>query len=118
VTRDESSVIVENRSAGDRVVHLSVSGEIDMETVDALRDALMATITAGEAAAVVVDFAEVSFCDSSGVHALDAAYGAATERGIAFEVINLQPPVRRVLELVGILAELTNPQQTSPGWTG
>jgi anti-anti-sigma factor len=107
-------VSIESRRTDDGVVLLGVSGEIDMATVDTLRDALMTAVTAGDGAAVVVDFAGVSFCDSSGMQALDAAYATAASRGIGFEVINLQPTVRRVLGLVGILDTLTKPLTAMP----
>ena len=55
----------------------------------------------------VVDFDQVSFCDSSGIAVLDRAYGEARNACLTLRLLNPQPAVRRVLELVGILETLT-----------
>jgi anti-anti-sigma factor len=100
---------VESRSAGEGVVQVRVSGEIDMVTVGSLGDALQVVVTDSDVARIVVDFTGVSFCDSSGIRVLDAAYAVASRRGIAFELVNLQPSVRHVFEIVGVLDALTKP---------
>jgi hypothetical protein len=66
--------------------------------------------------AIVVDFGQVSFCDSSSIESLDRAYGAASDAGIILRLLNLQPIVRQVLDLVGILETLTDPPLTSAAW--
>ena len=81
-----------------------------MATVEELDLAMTAAVTRHGVAAVEVDFAGVSFCDSSGLAALDNAYAGAAQRGIRFRLINPQPGVRRVLQLTGLLEVLTNPQ--------
>ncbi|GAA4969356.1 STAS domain-containing protein [Actinoplanes utahensis] len=89
------------------VVHVSVAGELDMATADSVSEALNTAIAAPGATRILVDFAQVGFCDSSGLNVLDRAYGAATAEGVAFQLVGLQPPVRRVLELLGMLDTLT-----------
>lgn len=89
------------------VIRVHVVGEIDMETVDDVKSALFAALAADGASNVVVDFADVTFCDSAGIAALDRAYGEASQRGIDFRVTNVQPGVRRVLEITGMLDSLT-----------
>jgi anti-anti-sigma factor len=91
------------------VVHVSVAGEIDMATAEDLKAALHNAITYPGATRILVDFAQVSFCDSSGLHVLDQAYGDATTKSVSFQLVNLQPAIRRVLELVGVLDTLIEP---------
>lgn len=89
------------------VGRLSVAGEIDMDTVGELDATMSEVMTRSDVTKLVVDFAEVTFCDSSGIAALDRAYAAAAERGIGFQLVNLQPIVRRALEITGVLEGLT-----------
>jgi anti-anti-sigma factor len=91
------------------VVRLSVAGELDMATADEFAAAVLETLVSGDTVAVMLDFAAVSFCDSSGIRALDRLYGVAAEMGIHLRAENLQPIVRRVLEITGILEALTEP---------
>jgi anti-anti-sigma factor len=62
------------------VAHLSVAGEIDIATVDVLAEALREALTRAGTIRVVVDFASVTFCDSSGLAALDNAYAHAAAK--------------------------------------
>jgi anti-anti-sigma factor len=101
--------MVESHGATDGVVLLRVTGEIDMETVADLSSALQDAVADGDVTGIVVDFAGVTFCDSSGIRALDQAYVAASRRGIGFRVVDLRPPVRRIFEIVGVLEALTAP---------
>jgi anti-anti-sigma factor len=102
-------VKTDSRSDADGVLTITVAGEVDMATVDHLTDALREAVIRSDATAIIVDFAEVTFCDSSGIAALDEAYGAATARPIRLRVINVRPAVRRVLEITGTFGALTAP---------
>jgi anti-sigma B factor antagonist len=97
--------ITANTDAG--VVHLHVAGELDMATADDLRKALHQAVTEPGTTKILVDFGEVGFCDSSGIEVLDRAYGEARDAGIGLRLVNPQPVVRRVLDLVGVLETLT-----------
>jgi len=94
----KSGMMVSTMTTGDGMFRLLVTGEIDMATVGDLEAALTQAITADATTAVVADLAQLTFCDSSGIAALDRAYHQASQRGVAFRVRNLQPPARRVLE--------------------
>jgi anti-sigma B factor antagonist len=89
------------------LVRLVVAGEIDMATSDALAGALRDAIATEHAKEVAVDLAGVTFIDSSGIRALVVAQDDATERGVAIYVTKPHAHVRRVLELTGLLAVLT-----------
>jgi anti-anti-sigma factor len=91
------------------VAHLSVAGEIDMATVDVLAKALREALTHADTTRVVVDFAGVTFCDSAGLAALDKAYAGAARQDTVLQLVGLQPAVRGLLELVGMLEALTRP---------
>jgi anti-sigma B factor antagonist len=90
-------------------VYIVVSGEIDLATVDDMRHAMTEAIAGDGVREVLVDLTGVTFCDSSGMEAFDAAYGLAAGRGVRFRIFNMQPMVRRVLEVVGLLGPLTAP---------
>ncbi|OJF10618.1 STAS domain-containing protein [Couchioplanes caeruleus] len=102
------NVTIETRGEATTVC-LTVTGEIDMATVDGLARALREAISHAGVTEVVADLSAVTFCDSSGVAALDRAYAEGMRRGTVFRITHPQPPVRRVLELTGMLETLTRP---------
>ncbi|GAA3939897.1 hypothetical protein Aau02nite_48990 [Amorphoplanes auranticolor] len=91
------------------VAVVRVSGEIDMAT----RDGLSATITRyahdDRVHGVILDLNDVTFLDCTGVSALLAARRAAVASRCRFAVVNLQPSVRRVLQLTSTLEVLGTP---------
>ena len=89
-----------------RLIRLSVTGEIDMATVNELATPMTAALERADVTGLIVDFAGVTFCDSTGIAALDRAFAAASRRGIPFQLVNVQPGIRRVLELVGLFEAL------------
>jgi anti-anti-sigma factor len=92
-----------------KVVHVVVSGEIDMDSVDALRRVTADAIRTAGVRDVRVDLAGVTFCDSSGVALFDEAYHAAAEQGLRFRLTGVRPAVGRVLEIMGLMEPLTAP---------
>jgi anti-sigma B factor antagonist len=100
-------VVDVSRQQSGSVARLTVAGEIDMASVDALAKALLDAMLNPGISAIEIDFSAVTFCDSSGVAALDEGYAAAREHGITLRVINLRPIVSRVLEITGLLEPLT-----------
>lgn len=51
---------------------------------------------------VVLDFADVDFCDSSGLRVLVEAYQRFNEAGGSIRVVNARPHVRRVFEVTAL----------------
>ncbi|MEV6492673.1 STAS domain-containing protein [Actinoplanes sp. NPDC051633] len=94
-------------------VYVFVAGEIDMATADELQHALITAVGGRSATEVLVDYAGVTFCDSSGIAALDRAYAVAAERGVVFRLVGVQHSVRLVLEITGMLQALTQPDRSS-----
>ena len=97
-----------SQSAGtDGTVHLALAGEIDMASSSTLAAALRAAICADDTKQVAVDLGQVTFLDSSGMRELVLAHALAAERAVSFYIINAHERPRRVLELTGLLAILT-----------
>ncbi|MET0419001.1 MAG: STAS domain-containing protein [Actinoplanes sp.] len=95
-----------DRDAGTATVALR--GEVDILTVDQVR------VVLGEALAtkpqeIIVDLAELTFVDSTGLGALIFGFQRARDAGIRFRLANPTPGVRQILVLSGILevVELT-----------
>jgi anti-anti-sigma factor len=95
-------------SAGEGTTRLSVGGEVDIATVDSMRDALTEIMRNPRVHGVVVDFGEVTFLDSTGVGTLMTAYRLAEAGGIAFVMTNCGSQVSRVLEVMGVDKVLTS----------
>ena len=76
---------------------VAISGEVDLSTSPKVRDALLDCILGG--ASVVVDLADVSYIDSSGVASLVEAYQSAKSRGHKFALAQVGETPLRVLKL-------------------
>jgi anti-sigma B factor antagonist len=86
--------------AGADVV-IAIRGEFDVAGGPALSRAVEDVVSsAGER--VVVDLAELSFIDASGIHALGRAYGRLRGEGKKVVMRDPQPRVLRLLQLCGI----------------
>jgi anti-anti-sigma factor len=81
---------------GDRVV-VTVSGEVDMSTADAMRQAA----TKDGAGAATLDLRDVTFFDSAAIHAL---LRIAEQYGESLSVLP-SAQVRRVLEISGLSSQ-------------
>ena len=102
-----------SRSAS--AVTVSVAGELDIATESSLVDRVGAVIVAGPAGEpvpeLVLDLAELRFCDSAGINALIRLRKLADQDGWGFALVRPQPPVRRVLDLTGLLTFLNVDQE-------
>lgn len=77
---------------------LSLTGELDLATADALRQALDAQINAGNIG-LRLDMTGVSFMDSSGLHVLAWAYDRTRGVGGRLTLHPVSRPVERILRL-------------------
>jgi anti-sigma B factor antagonist len=73
--------------------------EIDPETAEAFGTELAGPAPDDD---VVVDFATVTFCDSSGIKELVVAYKRQTEGGGSLRLINVSDRVRRIFDIAGL----------------
>ncbi|GGT37575.1 anti-sigma factor antagonist [Streptomyces kurssanovii] len=84
---------------GDTVV-LSLSGELDHDTADPLREAIEEHLRKG-AKRILVDCAGLDFCDSTGLNVLLHGRLTAQETDARVELAGMRPPVARMFEITG-----------------
>jgi len=85
----------------DGVVRLHTAGDLDIAVAHVL-DAALAFVETLEPATIVLDFKDLQFIDSSGLHALVRAHERANQAGRMLVVLNGGDGVRRVFELTGL----------------
>lgn len=90
-----------SRSEGEAAV-LTVTGEIDLMTVDALNAALHEQL-ADAPPLLVLDLGGVSFLASCGLAALVAFERVATEKSVKLRLVSTSRSVTRPLEATGLL---------------
>lgn len=78
-----------------------MTGEVDLYTAPQLRERVAWAIEDG-ASRIVVDLADVSFMDSSGLGVLIGALRRLRERGGELAVVCGEGPVRRLLAITGL----------------
>jgi anti-sigma B factor antagonist len=100
VDKDEPGLSLQRLQVGHRIV-LAVGGEIDLATAPALRAGIADAWEKG-AQDLWIDLTDVTFIDSTGVHALIDARGRAIELDRRLAVICPPGPARHTLELTGI----------------
>jgi anti-sigma B factor antagonist len=89
-------------SRGVHTVTVALHGEVDVLTVDQVRMAL-AEATTAHPPLIVVDLADLSFIDSTGLGAIISGFQRARDEGVAFRLANPTRGVRQVLVLSGLL---------------
>jgi anti-sigma B factor antagonist len=83
-----------------------VRGEVDVATSPQLRNELNSLIARG-ARDIVIEFADVSFVDSSGLGVLVGTYKRLREEGNgSIRIVGAQASVRKVFEITGLQAAL------------
>lgn len=92
---------LQERAEADGATVIHVAGEVDMDTHLALEEAIVEVVRSG-GGPVVVDLADVSFLDSSGVRALLMGRQEALAHQTAVTVRNPQRLVREVLRLTEV----------------
>jgi anti-sigma B factor antagonist len=89
-------------AAAPPMVHMTVSGEVDLATAPVLLSALLKAIEEHHPRTLELDLAQVTFLDAQGVSALLRAHHAARAVSSAVRLVRPQRHVRRVLELTGV----------------
>lgn len=77
-----------------------LGGELDMATAPILEEHLLRAESDG-ATTILIDLRELTFVDSSGLHAFLSARSRAEMNGRQLLLIGAKAPVRRVFELTG-----------------
>lgn len=83
-------------------VTVALHGEVDVVTVDQVRVALTDAIAAAPKH-IVVDLADLSFIDSTGLGAIVFGFQRCRDQGIAFRLARPTRGVRQILVLSGLL---------------
>jgi anti-anti-sigma factor len=94
--------IATRRLPGD-VVEISVSGEIDLENANDLREAIGKSLVTRKPNLIRVDLGDVSFIDSVAVGALVAGHQTAAVSGVRLVVTNPSEFVYRTLYISGVV---------------
>jgi anti-sigma B factor antagonist len=84
---------------------LTVTGEIDMSSVDKVRAAVDAAF-AERPETVVLDISQIEFCDSSGIHLVVSSHRRAQQCRVRFVTVRPVGPAWRAFELCGIDQEV------------
>lgn len=93
--------IVEDADIDDRAL-LLVSGSIDLQSRERLLAAGRESLSRDDVDGLILDLADVSFIDSTGIGAFVELSRDAEDRGASFSIRNPSPRVARLVELVGL----------------
>ena len=88
---------------------IALAGEVDLTTAPDLLDRLLSVLHTEQPAVLDVDLTDVSFLGCAGVGALACVRDAAVRAGCQLRIIRPQPIVRLVLDLTGMLSDVTAP---------
>ena len=88
---------------GREATRLALTGDLDMATAGLLTRHVTDTLTGRPTRRLIIDAADLAFCDSSGVHALIRARREAHRHGSTFQLTNPHGITRRTLQITGVL---------------
>ncbi len=96
------SLTISSTASEDGGTCLAIEGEVDVSNASELRSALDAQLSSGAGRELVVDLAQVSYIDSTGIGVLVGAAHRASEANVRIVVARPQKNVARVLSLLGV----------------
>lgn len=88
--------------SADGIMRAKLKGEIDHHLAGNLRAELDDAIIREKPRALLLDFTDVSFMDSSGIGLVMGRYRLMNENGGEVEVVNTSPQIRKVMKLAGL----------------
>ncbi|WP_020139776.1 STAS domain-containing protein [Streptomyces sp. 351MFTsu5.1] len=97
----ESTLTVDQQIHEAGPILLKVTGELDHHTAPWLTEALD-DVPLAPGAALVVDFSDLTYCDSTGITVLVTAYHRAEAAGSAFSLAGLGRDLTRMFQTVGL----------------
>jgi anti-anti-sigma factor len=80
---------------------VALRGEIDIVTAPTLRERLRGLLRSGMKL-LVLDLAEVSFCDATGLAVMIGTQRRATSLGITLRLVSPRPQITAVLRITGL----------------
>jgi anti-sigma B factor antagonist len=84
-------------------VRAVIAGELDISSSHILRVRLLAALRDRHPTVLDIDMANVTFMDCSTVHALVRIHATAERAGCRMRILNPQPIVARMLEVLGLV---------------
>jgi anti-anti-sigma factor len=93
-------------SAQGKLVCLRLDGEVDASSAHVVEDALSPALDP-RCARLVVDLADVTFMDSSGLRVLVVARNALDGRGAEMVIAGVNDQLRRLFEISGLISVFT-----------
>jgi anti-anti-sigma factor len=96
-----SSLSLGTRRDGARTV-VSLTGDLDLATVPTLREAALNELASPECEALVLDLAELTFLDSTGLGCWIDLRNQAHERGKTIEFVSVPAAARRTVAIAGL----------------
>ncbi|MEO3747757.1 SigB/SigF/SigG family RNA polymerase sigma factor [Plantactinospora sp. B5E13] len=91
------------RRTGDRVV-VEVTGEVDRDIAEQLRQAVTEAVSAEDPAEVAIDLTDINRLDGPALAALVAGRDAAHRAGVRWRLARAQPAVQPALSSAGLVA--------------
>jgi anti-sigma B factor antagonist len=86
----------------DGLVVATLSGELDLDRADDVRDELARIALEPQCRFLRVDVSGLDFLDSYGLGALVSARNSAAAAGVSFTLAEPSPPVRKAIEVTGL----------------
>ena len=86
----------------DGLVVAALTGEIDLDRADAVRDSLAGAAAGEKLRYLRVDVSEVTFIDSYALGALVSARNTAASKGVTLTLANPSQPVRKAIQVTGL----------------
>jgi RNA polymerase sigma-B factor len=104
--RDDHHVRILVRRESEGVLRVAVSGEVDRDNAEHLREELLAVVRAARADRLLLDLADVPFLDVAGIAVLLAVHEAARVRDVRVKAVGLRSYVAKVAAATGLNALL------------
>ena len=86
-----------------RALKLQLEEEVDHYISEKIKNRADFEIKSYMPKSVLLDFENVDFMDSSGIGMIIGRYKTAKLVGSDFKIINVKPPIKKILEVSGIL---------------
>src|SRR3569833_2070169 len=86
----------------DGLVVATLTGELDLDRADDIRDSLARAAASPACHYLRVDVSGLGFIDSYGLGALVSARNSAAAEGVTFTLAEPSPPVRKAVEVTGL----------------
>jgi stage II sporulation protein AA (anti-sigma F factor antagonist) len=85
-----------------QTLFIRLNGELDMQTAEALRQAIDSEIERRGIRKIILNLKDVAFIDSSGLGVILGRYKKLDALGGSFIITNSQPQVFKIMELSGL----------------